>query len=111
MHADRRHRRGRLGSIDVVDKDHRVTFVRRAFPARGHARATADATLRIDEHCLLHGSSSTSIRSSPLLLPLRLCDFAGTPFLVVRQLKTAKDGIPAKSQRRKDYPLIYLFAL
>lgn len=54
MHANSRHRGGRFGAIDVVDKDHRVAFVRRALAARSHTRAAANAALRIDEHRLFH---------------------------------------------------------
>ena len=66
VHAHGRHRRCRLGSVDVVDKDHRITFVRRTLAARGHARAAADAALRVDEHCLLHLLSPlTSLKLAP----------------------------------------------
>src|SRR5262249_52386646 len=54
VHTDSRHRRRRLSAIDVVDKDHRIAFVRSALAAGGHTRTAANATLRIDEHRLFH---------------------------------------------------------
>ena len=54
MHTHGRHRRGCLGAIDVVDKDHRIAFVCGALAARGDTGTAADAALRIDEHRLFH---------------------------------------------------------
>jgi hypothetical protein len=54
MHADRRHRRGCLGAIDVIDEDHLIAFMCRALATRRDTGAAADAPLRIDEHCLFH---------------------------------------------------------
>ena len=97
VHADGRHRRSRLGAVDVVDKDHRVAFVRRALAARGDAGAAADATLRIDEHCLFHQLTPfcTSLRDAPLrCLPrigncprMNLLDSRGAGF-VLRNLRS-----------------------
>jgi hypothetical protein len=65
----RRHRRRRLGAIDVVDKDHRVAFVRGALAARSDTGATADATLRIDEHRLFHRTLFSPRSTTPFSLP------------------------------------------
>ncbi len=54
VHADRRHRGGGFGSVNVVDEDHRIAFVGRAFAASGDAGPAANTALRIDEHRLFH---------------------------------------------------------
>src|SRR6185503_2208238 len=50
VHTDCGHCGRRLSPIDVIDEDHRITFVCRALAARSHTGAAADAALRIDEH-------------------------------------------------------------
>src|SRR6185503_8951486 len=65
MHADSRHRCCCLGSIDVIDKDHRVTLVCGAFAAGSDTGTAADATLRIDEHRLFHYPFLTSLNEAP----------------------------------------------
>src|SRR5947209_1080735 len=58
VHTNRRHRRGRLRTLKIIHKYHRVPFVRRTLSARGHTRAAADTTLRVYEHCLFHNQWS-----------------------------------------------------
>jgi len=46
--------RRRCRAVNTVNENHRITFVRRAFAARGDASAAADTALRVYEHCFLH---------------------------------------------------------
>ena len=65
MHTESRHRRRGLGAVDVIDEDHRVTFVRSAFTAGGDTGTAANAALRIDEHGLFHYPLLTSLNDAP----------------------------------------------
>src|SRR5262249_26006375 len=61
MHADSRHCGSGFRAIYIVHEDHRIAFVRRTFAAGADNRATANATLRIDEHRLFHGLPSLDL--------------------------------------------------
>jgi len=54
VHTNGRHRRGRLAAVNVINENHRITFVRRTFAARSNARPASDTSLRVYEHCFLH---------------------------------------------------------
>ena len=62
MHADRRHRRGRMPVVDVVEVDHRPAAVRVALAAGGHAGLAADAAAGIDEQRRSHHRRSLRLR-------------------------------------------------
>ena len=54
MHAKRRHGGRSFCAIDVINEDHRVAFVCRAFATGSDASAAANAALWIDEHRFFH---------------------------------------------------------